>query len=60
MRGRGRPYIGPKVQTQVSERTVAIIRARQEAEGKTEAEVVREYIELGVAASQHVQLAGVR
>jgi hypothetical protein len=56
----GRPYIGPKVQTQVPPGTLAWIRARQKAEGKTEAEVVRDYIELGIEASKRLTLVGVK
>ena len=53
----GRPPIGPKVQTQVYPMTYEYIRSRMREESRTEADVVRELIELGESLAKHGTLA---
>lgn len=45
----GRPPIGPKIQSQVYPGTYEYIQGVMEAEGRTEADVVRELVETGAS-----------
>lgn len=56
--GQGRPPIGPKVQSQVYPTTYEYIQTTMETEGRKEADVVRELIELGVEARRSRVVAG--